>query len=219
MIVGLLGFIGSGKGTVGEILLEQGFHQISFAAAVKDVASVMFGWPRELLEGDTNTSRDFRENKDAFWSEEFRRDFTPRQALQLIGTEVGRNIFHEDFWVIKVKNELRNKNVNFVVTDVRFPNEMKMIQDMGGILILVERGYHPHWFDIASKANHGDVAAERFMKERADVHESEWRWIGNEIDYTIDNNGTKEELKKKVMNCLTQSYGASIIEESFEGAL
>ena len=49
MLVGVLGLIGSGKGTVGEILKEIKFHQISFASGVKDVTSVMFDWPSCLL--------------------------------------------------------------------------------------------------------------------------------------------------------------------------
>ena len=104
MIVGLLGFIGSGKGTAGDILKDLGFTPVSFAKGVKDVAAEMFGWPRHLLEGDTEQSRQWREKPDKFWTEEFRREFTPRLALQLMGTEVGRDVFHQDFWVIKLKN-------------------------------------------------------------------------------------------------------------------
>ena len=47
MIVGLVGFIGSGKGTAGDILKDFGFQQISFAGGVKDIAAVMFDWPRD----------------------------------------------------------------------------------------------------------------------------------------------------------------------------
>ncbi len=220
MIVGLLGFIGSGKGTAGEILAGQGFIPISFASSLKDIASQMFGWERELLEGSTEFSRQFREKPDAFWSQEFGREFTPRLALQLMGTEVGRNVFHPDFWVIKAKQQmhvLMSKGFeNFVITDVRFPNEMKMIQYEGGILIEVQRGISPHWMSLAAKANRGDSKALEFMRENG-PHESEWRWIGGEIDYSIDNNGTVEDLKKKLLTCLKRSFGSSIIEESNEG--
>ena len=40
MIIGLLGFIGSGKGTAGEILAEKGFIQLSFADSLKESISV-----------------------------------------------------------------------------------------------------------------------------------------------------------------------------------
>lgn len=42
MIVGLLGFIGSGKGTAGDMLKDMGFTPVSFAKGVKDVAAEMF---------------------------------------------------------------------------------------------------------------------------------------------------------------------------------
>lgn len=222
MIVGVLGFIGSGKGTVGDILVESGFHPISFAESVKDIATVFFGWPRHLLEGDTEESRQFRETPDAYWTKEFGFEFTPRKALQLIGTEVGREIFHTDFWIIKAKqkmHKLMSEGIeDFVFTDVRFPNEMKMIQDEGGILIEVQRGIQPHWISIAARANRGDTKALQFMKEQ-DVHESEWGRIGFDVEYTLDNNGTKEDLKKKVVTCLKRSFGSSIIDESIEGVL
>ena len=189
MIVGLLGFIGSGKGTVGDILTERGFTPISFASTLKDVTASLFGWERVLLEGDTEFSRQFREKPDSFWSQEFGKEFTPRLALQLMGTEVGRNVFHPDFWVIKTKQQmhtLMSMGVeNFVITDVRFPNEIDMIHHEGGILIEVERGVQPHWVSVAAKANRGDTKAEKFMRESG-VHESEWKRIGRSEEHTSE---------------------------------
>lgn len=222
MLVGVLGLIGSGKGTVGEILSELGFHQLSFASSVKDITAEMFGWPRNLLEGDTEESRKFREQSDTFWSKKFEKDFSPRLALQLMGTEVGRNIFHPNFWVIKANqtlNNLKNEGIkNFVFTDVRFPNEIEMIRKEGGILIEIRRGISPHWYNIAAQANSGFTKAERHMKVEG-IHESEWRWIGSNIDYVVENNGTKEDLKKEIFSCLKKSFGSSTIDELTEGAL
>ena len=214
MIVGLLGFIGSGKGTAGDILKDMGFTPVSFAKGVKDVAAEMFGWPRHLLEGDTQQSRDWREQPDQFWSKEFGKDFTPRLALQLMGTEVGRDVFHKDFWVIKLKNYIQsNPNQSYVITDVRFQNEIQFVHNMNGILVEVQRGVTPHWYEIASKANRGDYKAEEFMLKQSGIHESEWRWIGGSIDHTIQNDGSLEDLKNNLMKCLTTSYGSSIIGE------
>lgn len=220
MIVGLLGFIGSGKGTAGDILKDMGFTPISFAKGVKDVTAEMFGWPRHLLEGDTQHSRDWREKPDDFWSYEFGKEFTPRLALQLMGTEVGRDVFHKDFWVIKLKNYIDNApEQNFVITDVRFQNEIQFINRQGGTLIEIERGVKPHWYDVAAKSNRGDHKAEKFMLEQSGIHESEWRWVGGNIDHTIDNNGSLEDLKKKLTNCLTKSFGPDIIGGSTKGVL
>jgi hypothetical protein len=213
MIIGLLGFIGSGKGTAGELLERMGFTPVSFASGVKDVTAEMFGWPRGMLEGVTEHSRKFREQPDEFWSKEFGKPFTPRYALQLMGTEIGRDIFHKDFWIIKLKREIeKNPNKHYVITDVRFQNEIEFVHNMGGCLIEIQRGLKPHWYTIASQANRGDSKAETFMLDSG-VHESEWRWIGGPIDYTIDNDGTLEELKSNLIKKLATSYGSNTIEE------
>ena len=216
MLVGVLGFIGSGKGTAGDILSEMGFESLSFAGAVKDVTAVMFHWPRELLEGNTDASRTWREQPDKFWSKKFGKDFTPRLALQLMGTEVGRDIFHENFWVLNLENKMRDTDKNYVITDVRFSNEMEFVHKQGGILIEIQRGVKPHWYDIAEKANQGDFKAEQFLRKEG-IHESEWRWVGGDIDFTIDNMGSKEELKTNLTYCLTKSFGSSTIRELLEG--
>ena len=89
----------------------------------------MFGWDRTLLEGDNKISRYWREQPDEYWSERFNRLFTPRDALQLIGTEVGREIFHNDFWLFKLEQKLK-MDINYVITDVRFPNEIEFTPAM-----------------------------------------------------------------------------------------
>lgn len=220
MIVGVVGFIGSGKGTVGEILQEVGFVRESFAGQVKDVASAMFGWPRNLLEGDTTESRDFREKKDSFWSKKLSRDFSPRIALQLLGTEVGRDIFGPNFWIDTLEKKIGDKlnEKNYVITDVRFRNEAEWIAKNNGTIIEIRRGNMPHWYDIASQANKGSYKAEKFMEETG-VHSSEWRWIGLNIDHVIENNRTLEDLKQNVFSCLRFSYGSNTINELCEGVL
>jgi hypothetical protein len=214
MIIGLLGFIGSGKGTAGDLLKDMGFTPVSFAKGVKDVAAEMFGWPRHLLEGDTQKSREWREQPDEFWSKEFGKAFTPRYALQLMGTEVGRDVFHEDFWVIRLKKYMEeNPDQHFVITDVRFGNEIQFVHNQSGILIEIERGVRPHWYSIAASANRGDTKAEQYMLEQSGVHESEWRWVGGQIDITIQNSGTVEDLKTNLVKCIDMCYGSSIMNE------
>jgi hypothetical protein len=66
MIIGICGLIGSGKGSVGDILVEQGFTKVSFADKLKDGVATIFGWNRAMLEGDTDESRNWREQPDDF---------------------------------------------------------------------------------------------------------------------------------------------------------
>jgi len=199
MIIGLVGFIGSGKGTVGDILEQKGFIKDSFAKPLKDACSVIFGWPREMLEGDTEVSRKWREEPDVYWSEKFGKSFSPRLALQLMGTEAGRNVFHEDIWVISLLNRSKGKDV--VVTDVRFQNEIKYIQDNGGIVIRVKRGEEPEWYNLALDANQGFSSAQMGMRDKG-IHQSETNWIGSDFDYVIENDGTITDLGNKVNELL-----------------
>ena len=194
-LIGLVGFIGSGKGTVGECLVTNGYHHDSFAAPIKDAASSIFGWNRALLEGDTDASRTWREQPDVFWSKQFDRTFTPREALQKLGTEAGRNVFHADLWVSSLLRRTQGKNT--VVTDVRFKNEIVAIQKAGGLVVRVKRGSEPSWYGVAQLANSGDPQALLAM-EQSSIHRSEWDWIGCEVDYTLDNSGTLEALSKEI---------------------
>lgn len=209
MIIGVLGFIGSGKGTIGDILKDEyDFEKVSFAAHLKDVASILFGWKRELLEGDTEESRNFRENPDDFWSKKFNRPFTPRSALQLLGTESVRNVFHEDFWVHALDMKLESlKEKDVVVTDVRFKNEIDWLHSKGAILIEIRRGIKPFWYPIAAEAGRGSYDAEQFMLNKSGIHESEWRWIGHHVDHVIDNDSDLDNLKQKLSNFLKYSMG------------
>ena len=194
-IIGLVGFIGSGKGTAGDILQNLGFEKESFAKGVKDAAAAMFGWDRSLLEGDTEESRKFREEPDLFWSNRFGRDFTPREALQKMGTEVGRDIFHNDFWVLQLENRIKTHNKPIVITDVRFPNEIDWIHKQGGDVIEIQRGTPPNWYKLLkSTLPERDVDYRWGIMNDYDVHYSEWAWVGCKTNAVIKNNGTLEDL-------------------------
>lgn len=209
-IIGMVGFIGSGKDTVAKHIAEhRNVEQHSFAAPLKDAVSVIFGWPRHLLEGDTAESRDFRETPDMFWSRKLDiPNFTPRLALQLIGTDVLRNHFHSDIWVncleYRVLAAMRGGNT-VIVSDARFQNELSLIKQMGGKIIWVRRGELPEWYDLAAKANTGHEASRHIMTTKySDIHESEWGWAGINADYIIDNDGSLEELYEAT-NSITRS--------------
>jgi hypothetical protein len=205
MIIGIVGFLGSGKGTVGDVLIQNyGFYKLSFADAVKDAVSVIFSWPRHLLEGDTQESREFREKPDAFWSKRFGYEVTPRYMLQLMGTEAGRDVFHKDIWIHALERKLAMFD-NVVVPDVRFPNEIDFIRKVRGKIVRVKRGPEPDWYDLAHAANsltflHAPEAHDEMSK--SGIHYSEWAWVGQEFDHVIDNDGSIEDLKNKLNNIM-----------------
>ena len=199
MIIGLVGFIGSGKDTVAKRFIEHGCVKDSFAAPLKDATSAIFGWPRDMLEGDTVESREFRETPDIFWTRKLGIDnFTPRLALQLVGTDVMRNHFHPDIWLASLEYRFRTrleKSKCVVVSDVRFRNELDIIKQLGGRIVWVQRGELPDWYDEAVKANEGNAIARKIMQTRyRDVHQSEWDWAGYPVDHIIQNTGTIDDL-------------------------
>lgn len=225
MIIGVVGFLGSGKGTVCDLLVsDYGFAKMAFADPVKDATAVIFGWPRELLEGDTDASRAFRETPDAFWSEKFGFPVTPRWAMQKVGTEGGRVALHDSVWVSSLERRLPNQNV--AVADVRFPNEIAKIRELGGHVIRVVRGPEPEWYYTAfheNTAGPGEVVEERMADLYPNVHYSEWAWIGEKFDYVLDNNGSKRDLEANLSYVLKAFTGPgrevpkNIVDDTFVG--
>lgn len=205
MIVGLVGFINSGKGTVANLLsTDYNFTQDSFAASLKDACAAIFDWPRHLLEGDTKESREWREVPDAWWSEKLGiENFSPRLALQLIGTDALRNNFNQDLWFLTLANRVRKANGNVVVSDVRFPNEIKFIRDNGGVIIRINRGVLPVWYETALLANKGNSLAKDVMtKTYSSAHFSEWAWIGTKEDFEINNDSTVYNLHQQLVKII-----------------
>lgn len=202
MIIGVVGLIGSGKGAVADYLVNsKGYKKLSFADPVKDAAAGMFGWNRAMLQGDTPESRAWREEKDEYWSKVLERPFSPRIALQEIGTEVGRNYFHPDIWLRTLEKKILDDAgfTNFVIDDCRFSNEAELIKSMGGKIILVERGERPEWWDVAYNQNNGEITPDspRMEKNFKSIHPSEWKWITRDIlthAITIHNKNTLEWL-------------------------
>ena len=201
MIIGLLGLIGSGKGTIARQLVEEfDFVQLSFAGAVKDAVASIFNWDRDMLEGESPESRVWREQVDAWWSNKLGCEITPRKILQEFGTDIMRNNFNENIWLYNLENKLMNSK-NVVISDVRFPNEIDLIMQHGGILMEVKRGMAPEWYKTAWIQNrYGELMplVKTMEIDFPNIHPSEWSWIGASVDMTIMNNGTVEALKKSV---------------------
>jgi hypothetical protein len=197
MIIGICGLIGCGKGTVADILVEEhNFKKLSFADKLKDGVATVFGWDRSMLEGDTRQSREWREQRDEFWSKETKRNITPRIVLQEFGTDCMRHGFDDSIWVSIVKQELiKNPTKDFVIPDVRFPNEALMIQKLNGHVWRAIRGPDPVWFRM-----YQDIGV-----EPKEVHESEWRWGAVDFNKVIHNDLGIEELKSQVKDYLVST--------------
>lgn len=208
MIVGLVGLIGSGKGTVADIMVaDHGYVKDSMAATLKDVCAALFNWPRHLLEGDTDESRHWREVVDPWWSTKLGIPyFTPRFALQYLGTDVIRNNFHDSMWLYTFQNRIATGNhQNVVLADIRFKNEVDLVKSMGGVVINVTGKVTPPWFDIAVAANNGDQASlAKMVSDYSHIHVSEWTLVGESVDATVRNTGTLAELPTEVRSVLSE---------------
>lgn len=199
MLLGICGWINSGKDTVADYLVnEHGFKRESFAGTLKDAVSAVFGWDREMLEGRTRIARAEREKVDEWWAERLAMpNLSPRWVLQRFGTEVCRRNFHDDIWIASLENRLRNSTHDVVISDCRFPNEVRAIKSQGGRIIWVQRGEFPEWYEQALSYVRGESEA---ISYRSDVHPSEYEWLGTEFDAIIDNNGTIEQLYAQIKN-------------------
>lgn len=205
MIIGIVGFINSGKDTIADYLVNiHEFRRESFANTLKDAVSHVFGWNRELLEGRTKQAREWRDQVDSWWAT--RLDLphlTPRWILQHWGTEVCRAAFHDDIWIASLENKLRASTDNIVISDCRFPNEIHAIRVAGGRVVRVVRGAEPHWYAAAVSVNHGpdgnvNWSISKSRLEQAQVHASEYAWAGSKFDAVLDNNHTLDHLYAQV---------------------
>lgn len=191
MIIGFMGLAGTGKSTAGKILVDEyGFIPLSFAGTLKDAVSVLFGWPRHLLEGDTIESRTFRDIPDAYWSNVFGKPFTPRYALQFIGTDVIRDHLLGDFWIRAVEKKMQDESKSYVITDARFANEFDFIRSLGGFVVEIVNQYKmPKWIADIHTTWEPEIA--KSIAIAHNIHPSEyehvlWR-ISNPADYMIYN--------------------------------
>lgn len=197
MIVGLSGFKGCGKDTFADNLVNNyKYTKISMADKLKDACAVIFGWNRDMLSGFTKESRDWREQVDVYWAKKLNNpNFTPRLALQLMGTEAGRKIFGEDVWVAGVEKHILDNPGNYVIPDIRFVNEISMVKRLNGKLVLIHRGPLPNWYNIAAEWNNSYSKNDNNIPDvLKDIHSSEREWIGSRFDIEISNNSTINEM-------------------------
>lgn len=216
MIIGICGFIGSGKDTVADYLVNiHQYRRESFANTLKDAVAAVFGWDRTLLEGRTKQAREWREQVDPWWANRLGiPDLTPRWILQYWGTEVFRRGFHDDIWIASLENKLRKTTDDVVISDCRFPNEISAIKNAGGVVIRVMRGPDPEWYQDAANVNMGPtnmswaISKQKILELK--IHASETSWIGTKFDRVLDNNGTLDGLYYQVNDLVEYLQDAKV---------
>jgi hypothetical protein len=188
-IIGFSAVAGGGKDTSGDFLAEEfGYVPLAFAAPLKRATLELFpGWTDAHVYGDL---------KDVACPVY---EVTPRWALQTLGTEYGRALIHQDHWArAGIQTAQQYERVVFV--DVRFPNEVRAIQEAGGAVIRLLRGED----DVRKEVVEAGTLDEHVDTEtgvvtyspRPGPHTSETALLDYEgFDWVIDNrDATLEEL-------------------------
>jgi len=135
MIIGLSGYARSGKDTAAEHLVSTyNFTQHSFAASMKEAMYRL----NPIVHTDSIGPIRYQSLVDVYGLDKAKEDYPEvRRLLQVFGTEVGREMFGESFWVELVLNNLRSFHT--VISDVRFTNEADAIKKRGGQIWRVNR--------------------------------------------------------------------------------
>lgn len=200
-----------------------------FAGKLKQIASILTGISVEkfedqefkttLLDVEWGTVQNVPLNSiPPFADMQFNVMMSVREFLQKLGTEAMREGLHTNVWVNALFADYKAKWIptgdaieedevslekeypNWIITDMRFPNELEAVIKKGGITIRVNRklkigaeDYGYTYVDVKQAVKDGIMAPE---------HPSETALDNTTFDYVIDNDGTMEELVKKVRDIL-----------------
>ena len=173
MILGLSGYAQTGKDTIASYLIEKyGFTRVSFADPIREA---LYRLNPKITVADMRGVSLASAVDGLGWDNVKVESEDARQLLQRMGTEVGREIFGENFWVDQAMQKA-SEHDKVVFTDVRYPNELAAILGASGAVWRVVKN--------------GVEAVNR--------HASETALDDHIFDYIIFNNDTKESLYESV---------------------
>jgi hypothetical protein len=165
ILIGLHGRARAGKDTVGSLLVRMGLDRVAFADPLKHMLMAM-GLDDYHFEGEAK-------ERPIFWLGK-----SPRQLLQTLGTEWGRELVHPEIWVRIAGGEIAASHLagrGVVVTDVRMQDEADYIRRCGGEIWHIIREVQP----VAQHASEAGISPQSITR-------------------TIDNTGTLEHLERQV---------------------
>lgn len=201
-----------------------------FAGKLKQVATLLTGVPLEKWENqafkESKMPRQWDYLKQMFENDENGEDgyatmpMTYRLFLQRLGTEAMRNGLHTNVWVNALftdYNEVASKwdtdgittvykYPNWLITDMRFPNEFAAVKERGGLCVRVERDLPCSVCRLTRADRRGKPCYDSTCplgRPNRGLHESETALDSYNFDYVIDNSGTIEDLVVEVQKMLS----------------
>jgi hypothetical protein len=187
-IVGISGLDDHGQDTLGELIMEafENFHKESFAKPVKEACKALF----MLTEEQTNGPNDIRSSADPYWSK-LAPGTSPRKLMRWVGTEFGRTHLEtiipgigSNLWVLLLQRRLE-QGKQYVICDVRFENECKLIRDNGGVIVRVIRPGHEKG-NFSHVSNNPDALPIP--------------------DFVVENSGSKKDLLSSFIQGYVKNY-------------
>jgi hypothetical protein len=128
-IIGIAGLAGTGKDTLADFIIAQyGGYKHAFAEPMRLMLRAGFG-----IDLSTPYWKANKENPIPALGK------SPREMLQLLGTQWGRELIHPDVWVTLVHQQFLNRRAGMVLADVRMENEAAFVRKFGGTVIHIKR--------------------------------------------------------------------------------
>lgn len=174
MLIGFTGLAGCGKSTAAKYLeQEHNWTRARMADPLKNMLRSLYAdMGYSGVDIERRVEGDLKETPDRLTAR-----VTPRFLMQTLGTEWGRKMIYRDFWVDVAASRILSIKGHIVVEDVRFDNEAKMIRNLGGRIVHINR------------SGHGSTAGDG-------THESEKGvWAGYVTDMWVINGGVDELLQ------------------------
>ncbi len=183
-LIGLTGRAGSGKDTVADFLCEtHGFVQLALADPLRYGLQAMLGLTAEQLH-----RRDLKETPIDWIGK------SPRELMQTLGTEWGRELIHPDLWLRRAEQRIAQIKASppilhiagIVVSDIRFENEANWLREQGGTV----------WHIKGRKSTTTDASASHRSEQHIPARAGEPR---------IYNVGTLENLYDEVTDIIMET--------------
>ena len=181
LLFGLTGPPGAGKDAAALHLIEaHGFKRLAFATEIRRAALLLDPYIPGAGRLSDAVYRCGWTLAKTHWPE-------VRRLLQVLGTELGRDLHGPDIWVAKVFDAIHqfDADQHVVITDVRFQNEAVAVRSHGGRIVRLNRNCHSP-----------DVVM---------THLSEVESAGIRPDYVIPNHGDLAELHGRIDRLVTRS--------------